>query len=87
MYQEAYQWSQDMINEIEETRARGDVSTFTDAEFDSLIATLGWEALLRRVDPDLQSTVDLGHSAPPPTTIEGGSNESAQEDDEGDLYD
>jgi len=89
MYQEAYQWSQDMIDEIEETRARGDVSTFTDVEFDSLIATLGWEALLRRVDPDLQATiVNPGQSVPPPTTVEGSGNEYVQEDDdEGDLYD
>jgi hypothetical protein len=79
MYNEAHVWAEAMIREIEETRARGDVSTFTDAEFDSLIATLGWEALLRRVDPDLRSSIN---PAPAQST-----SPSLEPDDEGDLYD
>jgi hypothetical protein len=66
MYHEAAAWAEAMIRVIEATRARGNVSTFTDAEFDLLVAYLGWEGLLRRVDPDLRASINP--APPPPST-------------------
>lgn len=57
------------------------MSTFTDVEFDALIATLGWEALLRRVDPDLQACIHSGQSVPSPD------EEPTQQQDDIDLFD
>jgi hypothetical protein len=58
MYQEAYIWAEAMIKQIETARFRGEVTTFTDAEFDALIANLGWRGLLERINPELRDSVE-----------------------------
>ena len=57
MYVDAEAWADEMVHEIEDARARGEPPYFTDADFDRFIVTLGRTALLRRLDPEIRTSV------------------------------
>jgi hypothetical protein len=80
MYDEARGWAGQMIEEIERTRDQGSVTYFTDAEFDTLIANLGWAGLVQRVEPEFRHLLDTsnhGSSAPAVPSTSGSSSAAA----------